>query len=151
MLFPCTDRDRQCLRSHYFSHKYTKLVSVSGLMLQHSLSPWYLLLSVIVFTSSLSERFRFCWKAFKFSLWVEIHITHRHIGMHTHCFKYHKQMIPWAFPKHLKELFSFIGWCMWIFLRMPHALFLGFFCFLIIGNRCFLKASILKSGVWVLQ
>lgn len=32
-----------------------------------------------------------------------------HTGMHTHCFKYHKQMIPQAFSKHLKKLFSFIG------------------------------------------
>lgn len=33
---------------------------------------------------SLSECLRFCWKAFKFSLRAEIHITRRHAGMHTH-------------------------------------------------------------------
>lgn len=96
--------DRQCLRSHYFSYKNTKPVSVSGLMLQlltvtsvsaaASYSPHKLFVRALTFKlEGFQVLFASC--------------NPHHTQACTHCFKYHKQMIPQGFSKPLKELFSF--------------------------------------------
>lgn len=104
--FPSTDRDRQCQRSHYFSYKYTKPVSVSSLMLQ------LLTVTSVSAAASYSPHKLFV-RALTFKLEVFqvlfASCNPHHTQACTRCFKYHKQMIAQGFSKPLKELFSFTG------------------------------------------
>lgn len=68
--------DRHCLRSHYFSYKYTKLVSVLGLMLQ------LLTVTLVSATDSYSLHKNLCQSAYVFagrlssSLWEPKSTSH---------------------------------------------------------------------------